>query len=297
MIGYVYLMINPAFPNLVKIGRTAKSSEARAAELSTTGTPDKFIVVFDVLVDDCIELESEMHAIFTSSRYANNREFFEIPLKTAIETLQSVSKDRVIDETGLAQVGANSVADWQVDKVGYYIYLAFLGDENSAKYKESLPNGGLFRIGLVELDIDENEIDEVAVKNSLCKDLVQYYSNFGWVEMGDVRMRISEEIPARILWFLHMFDVGRSQRGRLENIIKGIISTNIESYDVKEWLQVFDAQTVVRLPAAYNTSCGDALCGAALTALENYYAELKAIEADASRKKSLSAAQSKKGKF
>jgi len=39
MIGYVYIMVNVAFPDLIKIGRTTKSAFKRATELYTTGTP------------------------------------------------------------------------------------------------------------------------------------------------------------------------------------------------------------------------------------------------------------------
>jgi hypothetical protein len=56
MEGYVYVLINPAFPDLVKIGRTTKDPKIRAAELSATGTPDKFVVAHQILVKDAVRV-------------------------------------------------------------------------------------------------------------------------------------------------------------------------------------------------------------------------------------------------
>jgi len=95
MIGYVYIMINTAFPNLVKIGRTAKNSDDRAGELYTTGTPGKFIVVYDLLVDNCEEIEKELHEHYAEKRYSNSREFFSVSTKEAILKLQKISEGRL----------------------------------------------------------------------------------------------------------------------------------------------------------------------------------------------------------
>src|SRR3954466_7359261 len=52
--GFVYILINPSLPGLVKIGKTTRSSESRAMELSApTGLPTPFIVAFDEEFDDC----------------------------------------------------------------------------------------------------------------------------------------------------------------------------------------------------------------------------------------------------
>jgi hypothetical protein len=85
MEGYVYVMINPAFPGLVKIGRTINAPNERAMALSTTGVPDKFAEAHSVLAKDCIVLEAKLHEYFADRRYADNREFFKISVEEAIK--------------------------------------------------------------------------------------------------------------------------------------------------------------------------------------------------------------------
>ena len=100
MNGYVYIFVNPVFPELVKIGRTIRDSETRADELFTTGIPDRFEIVFDVFVDDCVEIESLIHNRFNSRRYKNNREFFNVPIDEAILELQKLTLGRVVSKNG-----------------------------------------------------------------------------------------------------------------------------------------------------------------------------------------------------
>src|SRR5437667_5955882 len=40
--GFIYILSNPAMPDLVKIGATCGPVEKRAAELATTGVPEVF---------------------------------------------------------------------------------------------------------------------------------------------------------------------------------------------------------------------------------------------------------------
>lgn len=91
MNGYVYILLNSSLPNMVKIGRTTKPPELRATELSSTGTPGRFIVAYSVLVENCVEVEAEMHAIYAARRHTNNREFFEVDSSSAIVTLNEIT--------------------------------------------------------------------------------------------------------------------------------------------------------------------------------------------------------------
>jgi hypothetical protein len=91
MQGYVYVLINPAFPGLLKIGRTTNKPSERAAALSTTGVPDRFVEVHSVLAKDCIDLEVKLHEYFFDKRYADNREFFRITVEDAIEAFHLFS--------------------------------------------------------------------------------------------------------------------------------------------------------------------------------------------------------------
>ena len=91
-IGFVYVLLNPSFPRLVKIGRTARDPRNRAGELSRhAGVPDDFIVLYDELVADAKQVEDLLHAKFSEYRARKNKEFFEIPAKEAIKALQEMA--------------------------------------------------------------------------------------------------------------------------------------------------------------------------------------------------------------
>jgi hypothetical protein len=107
MIGYVYLLVNPAFPNLVKIGRTIRDAQTRAEELYTTGIPEKFEVAYDVLVDDCVEIEASLHSHLGNKRYNNDREFFQIRIEDAILELQKITIGRVVSKNAHKNDTAN----------------------------------------------------------------------------------------------------------------------------------------------------------------------------------------------
>lgn len=74
--GYVYILTNEAMPGLVKIGKTTRSVEQRAAELTHTGIPFPFDVVAQVYSPDCSELERWVHDQLADCRVNSQREFF-----------------------------------------------------------------------------------------------------------------------------------------------------------------------------------------------------------------------------
>ena len=60
--GYVYVMINPSYEGLVKIGKTTKDPDARAKELSSaTGIATPFIVAYKRMFNDCHVAEKTIH--------------------------------------------------------------------------------------------------------------------------------------------------------------------------------------------------------------------------------------------
>ncbi|EPL6464383.1 MULTISPECIES: GIY-YIG nuclease family protein [Morganellaceae] len=85
--GYVYILINPSMPGLIKIGRTLRDSNMRARELSSTGVPTPFQVAFELFADQHESLEAEMHLKLTDFRVNPSREFFRYPLDKAIALL------------------------------------------------------------------------------------------------------------------------------------------------------------------------------------------------------------------
>lgn len=91
-IGFVYILLNPAFPNQIKIGRTARDPYKRAKELSQqTGVPADFIVLYDEIVADAKQVEEILHSRFIAFRVKRNKEFFLVPPKEAIKALQETA--------------------------------------------------------------------------------------------------------------------------------------------------------------------------------------------------------------
>ena len=85
--GYVYILINPSMPGMIKVGCTLRDSRARANKLRTTGVPTPFEVAFEIFADDCKRVEADVQAKLTSFRVSGDREFFRYPLKDAINLL------------------------------------------------------------------------------------------------------------------------------------------------------------------------------------------------------------------
>jgi hypothetical protein len=96
-------MVNPAFRGLVKIGRTSNSTSTRAQKLKSTGVPGEFIVVYDELVSDSGAVERRLHERFRDSRYQQNREFFQIPIREAIRGLIEEASGFVLPPVGATE--------------------------------------------------------------------------------------------------------------------------------------------------------------------------------------------------
>lgn len=158
--GYVYALINPSMPGLVKVGRTARDPKDRAQELSsTTGVPTEFTVVYSCFFADMTEAEAYVHTSLERKGYrlSDNREFFDAdvsdvinaiisaPGKTTergtvsdeteddLDSLPSVSDE--LDEFVLSNYEAPSEGDKIFDEANAY----YTGDEDSLQdYREAL---------------------------------------------------------------------------------------------------------------------------------------------------------------
>lgn len=92
--GYIYILINPSYKQLLKIGKTSRLPEERAAELSSsTGIPTRFYVAYQERVDDCDTAESFIHKRLEPYRVNSGREFFELPLQDAIRIVSSIASE------------------------------------------------------------------------------------------------------------------------------------------------------------------------------------------------------------
>ncbi len=89
--GVIYVLVNPVHKNLLKIGKTARTAEERATEISRgTGVASPFWVAYDDYVNDCDKAEKLIHLRLSNYRHRSNREFFAIPLKEALPVVMSV---------------------------------------------------------------------------------------------------------------------------------------------------------------------------------------------------------------
>lgn len=77
-IGYVYVISNPLFPDLVKIGFTDKTPEERIDQLDGTGLPEAYIEHYRIKTKNARELEKRLHTHFDSFRYKKDKEFFKL---------------------------------------------------------------------------------------------------------------------------------------------------------------------------------------------------------------------------
>lgn len=94
--GHVYVLMNPSMQNLVKIGKTKREPEERAKELSsTTGVPTPFVVVYNCYFESCSNAETFIHKYLEDKgfRVSSNREFFEIPIKDAIDSVMKAKEE------------------------------------------------------------------------------------------------------------------------------------------------------------------------------------------------------------
>ena len=93
MAGFIYIMSNPAFPNLLKIGKTSKDPTSnRINELNTTGVPYPFRCEYYALVTNHDLFERMVHKELNQFRTNENREFFEVDCSKVINLIRDKAK-------------------------------------------------------------------------------------------------------------------------------------------------------------------------------------------------------------
>ena len=90
---WVYILSNPALPNMLKIGYTKNDPETRARQISAaTGVALPYKVEWAFQCFNGEQLEQEVHRELESYRVNQNREFFDIPLVEAQEAIEALGK-------------------------------------------------------------------------------------------------------------------------------------------------------------------------------------------------------------
>ena len=97
-VEYVYILVNPNYPELVKIGMTIHDVERRVKGISGTGTVYEWVPKFSLPVrkGTAYKLEQSLHKVFAkfrvSSDQGSSREFFELSPLTAFDKLREVGE-------------------------------------------------------------------------------------------------------------------------------------------------------------------------------------------------------------
>ncbi len=99
--GIIYILSNPAMPDIVKVGKTShdRGYEQRIKELYTTGVPLPFECEYACIVDNYETVERRIHSAFTGNRVNPKREFFEISPSRIIDILELLNPERLDIET------------------------------------------------------------------------------------------------------------------------------------------------------------------------------------------------------
>lgn len=94
-VGFVYVISNPTMPGVVKIGVTQSSPSKRAAELVSTGVPEKFRVDYFCVVYQPYAVESAVHAVLAKQR--RRGEWFSITTYEAVGAIRDAGV-KILDE-------------------------------------------------------------------------------------------------------------------------------------------------------------------------------------------------------
>lgn len=95
-IEYVYILVNPGYPSLVKIGMTIKEVSSRVTSINATATVEEWVPKFALPVEKgtAYYVEQAVHTFFApvrvSSDLGNSREFFTLDPLTAFDKVREV---------------------------------------------------------------------------------------------------------------------------------------------------------------------------------------------------------------
>lgn len=87
--GYVYILSNPAMPELIKVGYTTRDIDRRIFELSSaTGVPEHFKLEYKYFSKSPKDLEQKIHQCLNSHRASRYREFFKCSPSEAVRIIR-----------------------------------------------------------------------------------------------------------------------------------------------------------------------------------------------------------------
>jgi len=86
----VYILINEAMPDYIKIGYTRGDLNQRLKSLDRTGTPLPFEIYYAGEVENASDDEAWLHRVFGDRRVRDNREFFKMNPEYAAIALRRI---------------------------------------------------------------------------------------------------------------------------------------------------------------------------------------------------------------
>lgn len=92
MNGYIYIMSNPSYGEIIKIGMTQYHPKERKIELHKTGVPTPFKIEYYALVKNYEEVEKKVHLRLKNYRLNPDREFFNCTIGVAVTTINKITK-------------------------------------------------------------------------------------------------------------------------------------------------------------------------------------------------------------
>ena len=223
-VGYVYALINPSMPGLVKVGRTERDPENRVGELSAaTGVATPFILAFKEYFSDCETAETHVHTMLEigGARLSANREFFQASLNDVVsvmlaapgriaqidgnadsQDLELITPDEEgseLAELSLREVSKPSIAEDLYDQGDYHYYGVgdYLEDYTEAisLYTKSAKLGfsdALLKLGSMYW-AGEGVIEDKARALQYFKEAVKRGNPFGFLYMGQIFLEDNSE--------------------------------------------------------------------------------------------------------
>ena len=107
--GYVYILTNPSFrEDWVKIGKSSRPVDVRSKELDNTAVPLPFEIFATMKTTKYNEVEKLVHKTIdrlTDLRIRQNREFFNVPPKMALDIFRDIAM--AIDDAEITEYEGN----------------------------------------------------------------------------------------------------------------------------------------------------------------------------------------------
>jgi hypothetical protein len=144
--GLVYVAVNSAFPDWVKVGRTTRPPAERMAELSSaTGVPVPYVLAYHQSFADCVQAELDVHRILDEQglRVAANREFFHAAPAHVIEVVRRLAAQ---ESAARDTTAAPSAAAWLAQGDAYLFGLGDIFQHNAQAlqcYRQAASRGCL----------------------------------------------------------------------------------------------------------------------------------------------------------